>query len=201
MLLMSGFRGMSGGFGYCRECRWLCFWLSCCRDPGWCVTGSAAAGIPVGVSLAQLLPGVPVVHHHLCRRQVHLLLLGCPGPGVSKVLQVAGAQGWRPPLLPRGLPGRPVQWVTEGCNESSRFRGRRCEICEIRGGRLRAKVRSPISASMMKGPEALGASGCLGRSWFWGCFAALTSTRSPTWNRCALTCLLEKSPGLAGWRW
>ena len=35
---------------------------------------------------------------------------------------------------------------------------------EIRGGRLRANVRGPISASMMKGPEALGARGCLGRS-------------------------------------
>ena len=35
---------------------------------------------------------------------------------------------------------------------------------EIRGGRLSAKVRGTISASMIKGPEALGASGCFGRS-------------------------------------
>ena len=63
---------------------------------------------------------------------------------------------------------------------------------EIRGGRLRAKVRGPISASMMKGPEALGASGCLARSWVRGCFSALTRTRSPTWNRYALIFLLAR---------
>ena len=51
---------------------------------------------------------------------------------------------------------------------------------EIRGGRLREKVRGPISASMMKGPDALGANGCFGRNCVRECYAALTRTKSPT---------------------
>ena len=82
------------------------------------------------VVLAQPLPGVPGVRLRRLRRPVHLQLTGSLGPGVSTGLPVVGAQGNRPLLLLPGLRELRVRWVGGGCRGSSRFRGRRCGICE-----------------------------------------------------------------------
>ena len=144
------------------------------------VVAQPLPGVPVVVMMTQPLPGVPVVRHRR-RPPVRLLLPDRRGPRVSTVHSVVGAQGGASAAVASVSAG------TSGSVGSRRIYGMRSlswnalwNLREIRSGKLRAKVRGQISASMMKGPEALGASGCLARSWVRGCFAALTRTRSPT---------------------
>ena len=89
--------------------------------------GPLRPGVP-GVPLAPQLPEVQVVRDLLLRHPVHLLLLGHPGSVVSTVLQVAGVPVGHPPLPPRGLPGRPVRYVTEGYTGLNSSSGRRVEF-------------------------------------------------------------------------
>ena len=150
-------------------------------------------GVPVGVFLTQLLPVVPVyvllahplpavlvTHLRKHRRPVRLLLpgnlgLGYPrssvggGPGVASSAAASGSTGASDSVGNRRMYGiKSLSWKALW------------NLREILGGRLNVNERGPISASMMKGSEALGANGRLWRSWFRGCFAALTRTRCST---------------------
>ena len=69
-------------------------------------------GVTVVVPLALPQPGVPVVRHHPRRRPVHLLFPGHPGSAVSMALTEVVVQVGGPRMLPPGLLGPPVQWVS-----------------------------------------------------------------------------------------
>ena len=144
---------------------------------------SALPVVSVVVPLAPPQPGVQVVHSHPRRRPVNLLLTDRRAPAVFRAIPVVRVPVDDPLLLPPGLRRmygiKLLSWKALW------------NLREIRGDRLSLKVRGQISPSMLKCPEALGANRCLGMSWFRGCFAALTSKKSPTLNRCALTCLLD----------
>ena len=141
---------------------------------GWCVAGSAAAGGPGDSSPSSSSSGPPPAPRSSGSRGLH----GTPGvcgPVGASAAAASGSAGTSGSVGNRRMYGiKSLSWKALW------------NLREILGGRLSKKVRGPISASMLKGPEALGANGCLCRSWFLGCFAALTRTRSPTWNRCTL---------------
>ena len=114
---------------------------------------SAAAGGPCGSSSSSSSSGPSPAPRSSGSRGFHGTL-GGGGPGGASAVVASGSAETSGSVGSRRMYGmRSLSWKALW------------NLREIRWGRLRAKVRGPISASMMKGPEALGASGCLARSW------------------------------------